>query len=174
MQDFIDGKLLGNAHIFVNSVSFISKVIKRLNLKPDSVKIVCSKNEKKEKNQKKNQTKLGRKYTIAEPQDKIKKINFYTSTCFEGCDIYDIEGRTYIVSEGYKAQTLLDISTLLIQICGRIRNSQYRDKIIHIYSNTRYENSLGLDEFEKYTLNKFRESNGNVDIINSLPYENRQ
>ncbi|KAA6304120.1 hypothetical protein EZS27_044235, partial [termite gut metagenome] len=53
------------------------------------------------------------------------KVNFYTSTSFEGCDIYDENGKVYIISDRKKSHTLLDISTLIIPICGRIRDSKY-------------------------------------------------
>lgn len=149
-------KLTGNLHFFVNSVDFISKVLKRLKLNPELVKVVCSKNDKNNK-KKNNQEKLGKKYPIEESQDKAKRINFYTSTCFEGCDIFDEEGRTYIISDGNKAHTLLDISTLMIQICGRIRNSIYKDNIMHIFSKTRYNDSMTVEDYEQKASLKFKE-----------------
>ena len=76
----------------------------------------------------------------------MKRINFYTSTCFEGCDIYDPDGMTYIVSDGRRANTLVDISTLFTQICGRIRNSRYQDRVTHIFSTTRYSQDVSLNE----------------------------
>lgn len=95
-----------NLHIFVNSVEFIAKVIDTLKLAPEAVKIVCSTSGD---SRQENQRKLGNAYPIGQPSDPAKKINFYTSTCFEGCDIFDPDGVTFIVSDGRKAHTLLDI-----------------------------------------------------------------
>ena len=141
---------MGNAHIFVNSVDFIAKVIKLARLSPDDVKIVCSQNPL-------NQKKLGEEYTVCKPLGTVKKINFYTSTCFEGSDVFDTEGKTYIVSDKKRQHTLLDISTLVIQICGRIRDSRYKDTVTHIFSGQRYD-SVNMDEFRAACLDKYSQS----------------
>ena len=118
----LENNVYGNLHFFVNSVDFISSVINGLEIEPSLVKVVCSKQPNKGK-AKSNQEKLGEQYKIEEPLSPVKPINFYTSTCFEGCDIYDEEGKTYLISDKHKQHTLYDISTLAIQICGRIRNN---------------------------------------------------
>ena len=120
-----------NLHIFVNSVEFIAKVIDLAKLAPEQVKTVCSTSGD---NAEVNRRKLGKAYAIGQPSDPVRKINFYTSTCFEGCDLYDENGVTFIVSDGNKSHTLLDISTLFTQICGRLRDSKYKGEIIHVYS----------------------------------------
>lgn len=163
INDLLNEKLTGNLHFFVNSVDFISKVLKQLKLNSELVKVVCSQNTTV------NQKKLGKKYLIEESQDKAKRINFYTSTCFEGCDIFDEEGRTYIVSDGNRAHTLLDISTLVIQICGRIRNSIYKNNIQHIFSKTRYNDSMTFEDYEQKASLKFKESKEWVEWLNSAP-----
>jgi hypothetical protein len=104
-----------NLHFFVNSVEFMRKAAEKAGLKPEQVKMVCADNSE-------NAKKLG-DYAIETPSNPVKKVNFYTSTAFEGCDIFDEQGRIFIVSDATKAHTLLDISTLFIQICGRIRVS---------------------------------------------------
>ncbi|KAA3139964.1 hypothetical protein F2A05_11460, partial [Alistipes onderdonkii] len=82
----LDKGLPHNLHIFVNSVEFTTKVIDLAKLTPEQVKVVCSVSGDNGEN---NQRKLGKDYPIGQPSDPVKKINFYTSTCFEGCDIYD-------------------------------------------------------------------------------------
>ena len=64
-----------NLHIFLNSVSTIYNLVK--NISEDSYRVVCSENSK---------TKIKNFSKITSP---IKKLNFYTSCAFEGCDIYD-------------------------------------------------------------------------------------
>ena len=154
-----------NIHIFVNSVRFIADVIHTLQLSPDDVKIVCSQSGT---SRQANQKMLGEEYPIAESGDKVKRINFYTSTCFEGCDIYDPDGMTYIVSDGRRANTLVDISTLFTQICGRIRNSRYQDRVTHIFSTTRYSQDVSLDEFIESSNKAYTEAEEYAAEINSL------
>ena len=78
-----------NLHFFVNSVDFIGRVLHHARLSPDEVKIVCSTSGTSEQI---NREKLGDTYTIGIPDKAVRKINFYTSTAFEGCDIYDKQG----------------------------------------------------------------------------------
>ena len=116
INDFLEGKVFGNAHFFVNSVEFIATMIKNCNLTNENTRIIFSKNNETYKH-----TCQG--VTNGETTDPVKKINFYTSTCFEGCDLFDTEGKIYIISESSKAQTLMDISTQVRQIVGRIRDT---------------------------------------------------
>lgn len=145
VRDFLNNVRTGNAHFFVNSVRFIENIITEMRLTNENCKVVISKHNKDYK-------KSVGGITIGLGHSAPKKINFYTSTCFEGCDIMDEEGHTFIVSDPSLAHTLLDISTQIPQIAGRIRNSKYRNLITHIYKNTRYSDTTledyqsGMDE----------------------------
>ena len=161
----LDGGLEHNLHIFVNSVEFIAKVIDLAKLTPDRVKVVCSTSGDNGEN---NQRKLGKSYPIGQPSAPVRKINFYTSTCFEGCDIYDQQGVTFIISDGNKSNTLLDISTLFTQICGRLRDSRYKGEIIHVYSTTKYSRDVTLDEFVASTKKVLAEAVDYAKEINGL------
>ncbi len=168
-----NGKMFGNLHFFVNSVDFIADAIKRTEVTPEQVRVVCSKNEKQGKGKKSNQKKLGDDFLIEDTTTQAKKINFYTSTSFEGCDIYDEEGKTYIVSDNRKSHTLLDISTLIIQICGRIRNSHYKTRIGHIFGETRYNKFVSYDEFKQSTQTQLSETKDWLNAINQMDDINR-
>lgn len=161
----LDNELPHNLHIFVNSVEFIAKVIDLAKLTTEQIKVVCSTSGDNGEN---NQRKLGKDYPIGQPSDPVRKINFYTSTCFEGCDIYDQQGVTFIVSDGNKSNTLLDISTLFTQICGRLRDSKYKGEIIHVYSTTKYSREVTLDEFTASTKKVLAEAVQYADEINKL------
>ena len=167
IKNAIEGKTFGNLHFFVNSVEFIADAIRISGLPPELVRVICSTNERLKKGQKSNQRKLGDNYKIETTTDNVKRINFYTSTCFEGCDIYDENGKVYIVSDKRKSHTLLDISTLVIQICGRIRDSKYKTKIGHIFTETRYNNFTSLDEFIKASEVQRKKSKEWIDEINA-------
>ena len=159
IEKFLNNEIEGNAHIFVNSVKFIAAMIKYFDFEETQCRAIWSKNNKEYKN-----------YCAGIPNSdtlsKPKKINFYTSTCFEGCDLYDEDGKIFIVSDSSKAQTLLDISTSIRQIAGRIRNTKY-DKIYHLFSNTRYNTDLSYEEFKEYALNEAEEAKKYASRINS-------
>ena len=138
-----------NAHIFCNSVDFINKVTKSLNLRKEDVRIVCSKSNEK------NAAKLSG-YKIESTLDPVKKINFYTSTCFEGCDIFDPSGKIYVMCDGSKAHTLVDISTTLGQIGGRIRDIK-DNSIDLIYKQSRYVN-VTKEQFEIATQSNIKKA----------------
>lgn len=135
-----------NLHFFVNSVKFIGKVIRHAKLTPDQVKIVCSTSgESYDRNKEKIEG-----FPISTPNSQPCKINFYTSTCFEGCDLFDKVGRTYIVSDGTATHSMLDVSTTIRQIAGRIRDTQYKE-ITHIYSKSRYGRDVSYAQFKAST-----------------------
>ena len=131
-----------NYHLFMNSVKGFVEIIRKAGLTPDNAKVVCANNQG-------NKSKLPEGFKISKPGDPIKAINFYTSTCFEGCDLFDKNGRSFIICDPNRPNTLLDISTSMLQIAGRIRDSKYRGELTLIYNTTRYEDEQSLDLYMK-------------------------
>ena len=123
-RQYLDGEIDGNAHIFYNSVKEIISVVKSImalpNYKKDSIKIVCSDSDFNKRNI--NKVDSGLFHKSLSP---TKIINFYTSCVFEGCDIEDEFGRTYIVVNSNRTSSKVCMTTLVPQICGRVRNSVY-------------------------------------------------
>lgn len=113
-----------NLHIFLNSISTIYKICEKLN--DNSYRVVCSENSK---------TKIKNFAKVTSP---VKKINFYTSCAFEGCDIYDPDGFSVIVSDTNISTTVLDISTKVRQVCGRLRDSKYKDQVYLILNTSKH------------------------------------
>ena len=113
-----------NLHIFLNSVSTIYKITEKLD--PSTFRVVCSENSK---------TRIKNFSKINSP---IKKYNFYTSCSFEGCDIFDKDGYCIIVSDTNISTTILDISTKIRQVCGRLRDSKYKDSVTLILNTNRH------------------------------------
>lgn len=138
VNEFLEGKKEGNAYFFVNSVEFIKNVVETCNLNDTNARAIWSNNNKL-------QTGLERGKTLDVP----KKINLLTSTVFEGADFYDEDGKIFIVSDGTKTHTIVDISTSFQQIAGRIRTSKYSNYITHIYSQTRYSINATYDDYKK-------------------------
>jgi hypothetical protein len=137
VQRHISDELEGNAHIFINSVTAIVRVLKSLKkvagINQDNINVVCSQSNPK------NEVKLRRiGYPISDVGVDIKKVNFYTSTAFEGCDIIDKQGKTYIISNGSLDHTKIDITTILPQIIGRVRNSKYKNHVDLLYTSNAY------------------------------------
>lgn len=131
-----------NWHIFLNSVGTIRQIVPKLD---NSYKVVCS-----AINRKKSTIRLNYGTTLDAP----KKYNFYTSCSFEGCDIYDKYGKTVIICDTSIATTILDISTLIRQICGRLRDSIYKDQVTLILNTHkhRYAN-VSSSEFKEFVDN---------------------
>ncbi len=119
----IEEEKLGNLHVFINSVKDIVEIMSKLKGAKieklfNKVNIVCANNDS---NQDYIHKKLGISYNIANVGD-VKRVNFYTSTAFEGSDIFDEGGRIYIAVTGNKNHTKINVLTTLPQIIGRIRN----------------------------------------------------
>jgi len=155
-----------NYHIFLNSVEDIASIIHTAKLTPANTRVVCSQGEE---TLRKNLAKLPEGFGISNTLDELKTISFYTSTCFEGQDIIDPNGRSFIVSHAQKDHTMLDISTTFIQICGRIRKSDYNDEIVHLYSTNRYLADVSLEEFEQATYKVLEETEKSVIWLNNAP-----
>lgn len=156
-----------NWHIFLNSVEGIGWIIRNAGLTPDNARVVCS-----QSNGKQNAAKL-HGFHISSTSDPVRMFNLYTSTAFEGCDIYDDKGRTFIVSEPYKTYTMPDISTSFIQIAGRIRNSIYNGEVIHLYGTTGNHKTVSPEEFERVTWETVKKTEQDLEHINALSEEFR-
>ena len=155
-----------NYHIFLNSVDDIGSIIRTAKLTPENTRVICSQSED---TLRKNLAKLPEGFTISKALDPLRSISFYTSTCFEGQDIIDTNGRSFIVSNGKKDHTLMDISTSFIQVCGRIRKSKYNEEIVHFYSTSRYSSDVSLEEFEKATYEAVNKAEEFAEWFNTSP-----
>lgn len=161
-----------NAHIFYNSVAEIALVIKKLRnhcddiVTRDDIRIICSPTEK---NEKALQSRLGLAWgRVDSINDDVKKINFYTSTAFEGADVYDEHGQTYIVINGVRDTTKVDFHVLVPQICGRIRDTIYNDSITLFVGNLPESAQLSKEEWEKLIQDRIKGSHERLDYLEKL------
>ncbi|WP_111857807.1 DEAD/DEAH box helicase family protein [Acinetobacter sp. CFCC 10889] len=172
---FLLGREEGNAHIFYNSVTEITKVMEWLSKiigsdgKPafnrDDIRLICSKSPN---NEKKLDNKLGAWGLVDDVVDNpVGKLNFYTSTMFEGADIYDKKGKTYIIINGLRDYTKIDFFVLIPQICGRLRDSEYNESINILLSNVPEVASCTKDEWQSTVLTKIQGSNDLLEALNS-------
>ena len=151
----IDGEIrkVEQLFIFLNSVTTIRQIIGTLELDTSEVKICCA-------NKQRNRLILG-EYEIEPVINPNKRINFFTKKCFQGCNLFSNNGLVIVASDAYRTQTLVDISTTMEQISGRLRyNDEYqnvfRNTMIHLYSTNK--NVLSDEEFEKLMLRKEEEA----------------
>lgn len=161
---YLKGEVDGNAYFFINSVKFIKEIVEECKLSNRNTRAIWSENNDEV-------MRIENSSTTSKP----KKINFITSTCFDGVDLFDKEGVTYIISDGDRQHTLIDISTSFIQIAGRIRDSKYRDIIYHVYTNTRYSGLKTYEDFKRFSQEIIDEApntllvlNRSVDVLREL------
>jgi len=159
-NDFTD---VDQLYIFINSVKSIKQVLDTLKLNPDKVKICCA-------DRNRNRLILD-EYKIESVCNPNKKINFFTKKCFQGCNLFTNNGLIIVVSDGRLDHTLVDISTSMEQIVGRIRtNSEYqnvfRHLLVHIFSTN--NNILSDNEFDSLMKDKEVEANNLLSVQNKV------
>ena len=156
-------------YIFINSVTSIKQIADTLKLNPDDVKICCA-------DRIRNNKLLG-EYQIESVSSPNKKINFFTKKCFQGCNLFTNNGLIIVASDAYRTQTLVDISTTMEQIAGRIRiNDEYqnifRNVIVHLFSTNK--NVISDEEFEMLMQDKEKEADKLLSGWSKLDKEERQ
>ena len=156
-------------YIFINSVTSIKQIADTLKLNPNDVKIRCA-------DRIRNNKLLG-EYQIESVSSPNKKINFFTKKCFQGCNLFTNNGLIIVASDAYRTQTLVDISTTMEQIAGRIRiNDEYqnifRNVIVHLFSTNK--NVMSDEEFEMLMQDKEKEADKLLSGWSKLDKEERQ
>ena len=169
---FLKDELVGNPYFFINSVTSIIQIIKELKKAgyndASLFKIICSNNKE---NQIKIHKHLGKDYNIEFTTDQLKRITFCTATLFEGSDLYDENGITYIITDGTKDHTKYDILTTLPQIIGRLRDSKYRDTVYVILSPSYYFTYTSPEEFEQEIRRQLKLAEGFILTFNQTDNE---
>lgn len=130
--------------IFLNSVTSIEQICRTLALDPDDVKICCAE-------KKRNRKLLNGTYDIEPVCNPNKRVNFFTKKGFQGCNLFTNNGLIVVVSDGRRGQTLVDISTTMKQIAGRLRENAetsncFRHILMHIYNTNNH--IIDDEEFE--------------------------
>lgn len=165
--DFLQGARSGNAHIFINSVNSICSIIRKMKKggfdKPDQIRIVCANNDR---NHHIIKHKLSATYFNSPVSSDVKKVNFYTATAFEGCDIYDEDGKSFIITDGTKDHTKIDITIMLPQIIGRVRDSKYKNVVNLLYTPNQYLSNLTEAQFEENVKNEIKKAKHAVVTFN--------
>ena len=139
------------AVFYVNSVNHIVSIIKKCNLQPEEVNILCSKTEG---NLKRIQKKLGKRFVIGEVPlkgVKPKMFTFCTRTVYLGADFYSTCARSFIFSDSNIDTLAVDISDDLPQILGRQRlfENPWKNDAVFYYRSICDYRKVSQEEFDK-------------------------
>ena len=159
------------AVFYVNSVNHITSIIKKCELKPEEVNILCSDTPE---NLKKIQRKLGKKFKIGEVPlegEKPKMFTFCTRTVYLGADFYSLCARSFIFSDSNIDSLAVDISEDLPQILGRQRlfANPWKNEAIFYYRSTCDYRKISQKEFDKEIERKKRATNNLLRSFESAP-----
>tara|TARA_R110000850_G_scaffold221286_2_gene347104 strand:+ start:4517 stop:6427 length:1911 start_codon:yes stop_codon:yes gene_type:complete len=165
-MNHIAGITKGNCHIFINSVVGVARILKLIANSPffdkNMVRIIAAKDDRNKEIFRRLKLTNIKVNTVVDP---VKILNFYTSTYWEGGDVIDSNtlGRTYIISDGHLDHTKVNVSVQLPQIIGRVRNSQYKNKIELLYCPNKYNSCVTKEEFENEVLKEIDLTNLKID-----------
>ena len=139
------------AVLYLNSVNHIISLIKKKNLSPDQVLILCSNTDE---NAKRIRNRLGKDYKIGRVpvgNEKFPMFTFCTRTVYLGADFYSNCARTFIFSDANIDSLSVDISEDLPQILGRQRLSEnpWKNSATFYYRSTANYRFMKEEDFQK-------------------------
>lgn len=155
----VKGHKVEQCFFFINSVTAIRNIIDNASLSNDDVTVICADN-------KKNRNILGNIKISGIENDPQKSFIFCTKTVFQGADFYSEAGLIIIVSDARNKSTMLDISTDVHQIAGRIRNrnNPFKHVIFHIYSTG--IGGITKEKFDAYLKERGEEAEAFIELYN--------
>lgn len=134
--------------IFLNSVENILNIIRKAGLLADEVNLIVGNSADNDSMiaQLGNGFTRGRIPLKGEPH---KMFTFCTSTAFAGCDFYSTNATSFVISDGKRVNTTIDIATDLVQIAGRQRLAEnpFRKHIVFVYNKSTLD--LSEEDFEQ-------------------------
>ena len=159
------------AVFYVNSVNHIVSIIKKCDLQPEEVNILCSNTPE---NLKKIQRKLGKKFTIGKiplKGVKPKMFTFCTRTVYLGADFNSLCARSFIFSDSNIDSLAVDISEDLPQILGRQRlfENPWKNEATFYYRSTCDYRKVSQEEFNKEIERKKKSTNNLLRSFESAP-----
>ena len=159
------------AVFYVNSVNHIVSIIKKCDLQPEEVNILCSNTPE---NLKRIQKRLGKGFTIGDVPlkgVKPKMFTFCTRTVYLGADFYSTCARSFIFSDSNIDSLAVDISEDLPQILGRQRlfDNPWKNEATFYYRSTCDYRKISQDEFDKELERKKRSTNNLLRSFDSAP-----
>ena len=159
------------AVFYVNSVNHIVSIIKKCDLQPEEVNILCSNTPD---NLKRIQKRLGKRFTIGKvplEKEKPKMFTFCTRTVYLGADFYSTCARSFIFSDSNIDSLAVDISEDLPQILGRQRlfENPWKNEATFYYRSTCDYRKVSQEEFDKELERKKKATSDLLLAFNSTP-----
>lgn len=158
--------------IYVNSVSNIVKLIKKTDLKPDQVNILCARTIRNEQFIQKNLSGWYKIGSIPLKGEKRKMFTFCTRTTYFGADFYSDCAKTVILSDANVGCTAVDIALDIPQIMGRqrLKVNPWRNiaDLYYVKAHKKYS----MDEINKVVCEKVEKSNLVIESYNSISNPN--
>ena len=163
------------AVFYVNSVNHITSIIKKCDLQPEEVNILCSDTPE---NLKRIQKKLGKRFTIGKVPlkgVKPKMFTFCTRTVYLGADFYSTCARSFIFSDSNIDSLAVDISEDLPQILGRQRlfDNPWKNEATFYYRSTCDYRKVSQEEFDREIERKKKATSDLLLSYDSTPEEAR-
>ena len=165
------------AVFYINSVAEIKKIIRKNNLKPEEVIIICSaKTENLHKLDSLSRD-TGMKFNIGEIPRKgeiHKMFTFCTSTVYVGADFYSTNAYSYIFANPQVSCMTIDVSVDLQQIVGRQRleENPFRNSAT-LYFRTK-EAKITKNDLENSVREKNEKTNRQIENYNAAPNKDDQ
>ena len=149
---------------YMNSVRMIISTIKRNNLEPDQVNIICADTDKNKAVLKKyKKLEVGKAPLKGQPH---KMFTFCTRTTYAGADFYSTSALSVIVSDCAIDSLSTDIRMDFPQIMGRqrLKENVFRDECIFIYKLS--DEVITLDEYDR--ISKMKLERSQIDLDNFM------
>ena len=166
------------AVLYVNSVNHITSIIKKMELDPSQVLILCSNTDE---NRRKVQRKLTKKFEIGHVPnpnkgEKFPMFTFCTRTVYLGADFYSKCARTFIFSDSNVDCLAVDISEDLPQILGRQRldENPWKNSATFYYRTTADYRKMTKSDFDEVIERKKKRTYDLLDVYKDGTKTNSQ
>ena len=163
-----DGTIIKSTELvlYVNSVSMITRIIKKAGLREDQVNIICAKTGDNEKKLRKIKMGIGEAPRRGKPH---KMFTFCTRTVYAGADFYSPCASTVILSDCNLKTMAVDISLDLPQIMGRQRldSNLFRDEAVLFYKTLDSEDAITKENFERMVQDKIGKTESKLRTYNN-------
>lgn len=161
------------AVMFFNSVTEITRLIKRHKLTPEQCNIICTKSNS---DQVKKVERLGKGWSVGKipkQTETNKMFTFCTSSCYIGSDFYSKCASTYVFADPNLECLALDISLDLPQIAGRQRDrdNPFKNIITIFYKTLRDEKIDDKEKFKKLQEQRRKNTEGLLMAYNEITSE---
>ena len=173
------------AVFYFNSIGDITKIIKKNNLTPSQVNVICADTQENKNKLSKlskdleTEKNCGVKFEIGKiplKGEPNKMFTFCTKTAYIGSDFYSSNARSFVFADPNISCLALDISLDLPQIVGRQRDDDnpFKNDITIFYRTTRSGNLKNKEEFQELQRKRSKATKELLEIFNNCTESQKQ